>query len=105
VAYLLRSACGPGAATLAAHPFKRTPDRINDALLGVTMEAPHRLVLAPDVLQPHKCSATLGGMSRGFATPLAPLAELKARPVAAGALLALVPEALNLLQGLLRRTR
>jgi hypothetical protein len=64
-------------------------------MLRVTMQAPHRLVLVPGVLQAQERPATLGGMSSGLSAPLAALAGPEARPVAAGALLTLMPEALS----------
>ena len=91
---------------LAAHPFKRAPDRVNKAVLRVTMQAPHGLVLAPGVLEAHQHPAALERTPGGLSTPLTALAGPKAQAVAAGALLTLVSEATNqLLRGLLRRTR
>jgi hypothetical protein len=77
-------------------------------MLRVTAKAVHRLAVAPTILEPHKRPATLAGPSARLPTPGAMLGRPKSRPVAAGALLALVPEALNqlLLRGLfIRRTR
>ena len=50
---------GKRAATLAAHPFERAPDCVNEAVLWVAENAPHRLVLAPSVLQARERSAAL----------------------------------------------
>jgi len=64
-------------------------------MLRVAMKAPHWLVLARGVSQSCKSPAAFGGTPGRLTTPSAALARSKARPVAAGALLALVPEALN----------
>jgi len=74
-------------------------------MLRAAEKTPHRLVLTPAVLQAHERLATLGGPPRKLTTPGTTLAGPEARPVAVGALLTLVPEALNQLQGLLRGTR
>src|SRR5215217_1987934 len=47
-------------------------------------KAPHRLVLAPGVLQAYQRPAALGGTSRGLSAPLAALEGPEARPVAVG---------------------
>jgi len=64
-------------------------------MLRVAMEAPHRLVLVSPVLETYERLAPLRRLTRRFSAPFAPLAWSEARLVAAGALLALVPEALN----------
>jgi hypothetical protein len=74
-------------------------------VLGVTMQAPHGLVLAPSVLQARECPASLRRFARRLTAPGTTLAGPEARPVAAGAPLAFMPETLNQLRGWLRVTR
>lgn len=92
-------------ATLAVHPFHTRPNGVDEVVLGVAMEAPHRLVFASPVLETYERPASLGRPARRLPAPSAILAGPEARSVAAGALFALVPEALDHLRGLLRRTR
>jgi hypothetical protein len=91
-------------AVLTVHPFKRTPNRVDVAVLGVAEKAPHRLVLAPGVLEAHQRPPALRRTPRGLSAPLAAPAGPETRPVAARALLVFVPEALKL-WGSLRRAR
>ena len=90
---------------LAAHPFKRAPNRIDEAVFRVAENTPHRLILAPSVLRARERPATLRGTPGGLTASCAILAGPEARPVAAGAVFALVPEALDQLRGLVRETR
>ena len=70
-------------------------------MLWVALQAVHWLVIPPTVPKPDKGLTTLAGPSARLPTPGAMLGRPKSRSVAAGALLALVPEALNqLLWGL-----
>src|SRR5215212_8996634 len=57
---------GKRAAMSAAHPFEAGPNRVDEAVLRVAMQAPHRLVLAPGVLQAPERPATLGGTPGGL---------------------------------------
>ncbi len=96
---------GTRAAISAAQPLECAPNRVDIAVLRVAMQAPHRLVLAPGVLQAQERPAVLGGTPSGLTAPLAALARSIARAVTAGASLGLVAEAPNYLRGLLRGTR
>src|SRR5215204_4605932 len=94
-----------GRTVLPAHPLKSAPNCVYKAVLRMAEKAPHRLVLAPSVLQAHKRPAALRRTPRRLSARFTTPAGSEARPVAAGALLALVTGALNQLWGPLRRTR
>src|SRR5215216_3984301 len=94
-----------GRAVLVAHPLQAAPNGVDKAVLRMAEKAPHRLVLAPGVLEAYQSPAALGGTPRRLSAPLAAPAGSVARPVAARALLTFVTEALNQLRGLLRKTR
>ena len=78
---------------------------VKEVVLRMAVHAPHRLVLAPGVLEAHQRPAALGGTPGRLSTSLAALTGPEARPVAAGAVFPFVPEALNQFRGLLRGTR
>ena len=56
---------GKRTATLAAHPFQKGPNGIDEVVLGVAMEAPHPLVLVSLVLEPHQRPAPSEGLPEG----------------------------------------
>ena len=61
-------------ATLAAHPVQTGPDGVDEMMLGVAMEAPHRLVLVSLVLETHQRPAPLRRLARRFSASSAILA-------------------------------
>ena len=70
-------------------------------MLWVTAQAVHRLPAPPTIPKPHKRLTALAGPSGGLSAPGTMSKGPKPRSVAAGALLTLVPGALNqLLRGL-----
>jgi hypothetical protein len=78
-----------------SHPFEHHQVPGGAPELWMTSQAVHRLAEPPPILESHERLAALAGTSSRLSTPLTALAGPEARPVAAGALLVLVPEALN----------
>jgi hypothetical protein len=73
--------------------------------LGMASQAPEWAVRIMAVAEPEQSPTALARTTGRFATSCATLAGTVARPVASRALCTLVPEALNHVRGLLRRTR
>jgi hypothetical protein len=94
---------GEEASISAAHPLQARPVRVEERIPGEAAHVVEAPVGAPVFHQ--RGSAPLADAPGGLPAPGAILLGPKARAVAAGALLALVPAALDQLRGLLRRTR
>ena len=102
---LLINSIAPGVATsrpkgkrpaiLAAHPSEHRQLPGGAPELRVAAQAVHRLVEPPPIPEPNERLTALPGTIGRLSTPGAMPTGPEARPVAAGALLALVPEALN----------
>jgi len=80
---------------LAAHPFQTGPNSVNEAVLGVAVEAPHWLVLVSPVFETHQRPAPLRRLARRFSASSAVLAGPVACSVTARAITTLMPEALS----------
>ena len=90
--------------TLAAHPLQARPVRVEERVPREATDVVEAPVRAPVLDQGG--TGSLANAPGGLSAPGAILAGPVARPVAAGALLILVPEALNQLRGLyVRGTR
>jgi hypothetical protein len=89
----------------AAHAFEYRQVLAVAPEFRVTAQAVHRLVKPSPILEPEKRLAALARFPGWLTTIGAMPAGPKARPAAAGAVFTFVPEARDLLRGLLRGTR
>jgi len=92
------------AETLAAHPLQPRPVRVEERIPRKAADVVEAPFFGAPVLN-QRVAGPLADATCEFAAPGAVLAGPEARPVAAGAPLALVSEALNQFRGLLRGTR
>ncbi len=100
----LRCESEEGGHALAAHPLQARPVRVEERIPQEAADMVEAPVGAPVVNQ--RGTGPLADAPGGLPAPGAMLAGPKARPVAAGALLAFVTGALNQVRGLfMRRTR
>src|SRR5215203_3348713 len=88
-----------------SHPFEHHQVPGGAPELWMKSQAVHRLTESPPILESHERLAALAGTSGWLSATGAQLAGPVAQPIAARAVLTLMPKALNQLRGLLRRTR